>query len=80
MALEVQEVLYLWREAERVLDQLPPGAPERTLVSAEVVNLRRTYKRLTAESDATATTVADSRTTIESAQRNLAKARERIVR
>ena len=80
MALEVQEVLYLWREAERVLDQLPPGAPERTLVSAEVVILKRTYKRLTAESDATATTVADSRATIEAAQENLARARQRIAR
>jgi len=80
MALEIEEVLALWREAERVLQQLPRGAPERKLVSAEVVNLRRTYRRLTAESRATAETLAESRVTIESAQVTLERARERFER
>jgi hypothetical protein len=78
MALEVEELLSLWREAERVLDQLPPDVPERTLVGAEVVNLRRMYRRLTAEGVATSESLRESRSTIATAQRTLSEARRRL--
>ncbi|HEX5013667.1 MAG TPA: hypothetical protein VFV72_05835 [Candidatus Limnocylindrales bacterium] len=78
MALETEEVLALWREAERILEQLPPGAPERKLVGAEVVKLRRIFKRLTNQRAARSATLPESRSTIESAELTLARARERL--
>jgi hypothetical protein len=47
VAVEVEELLAVWREAERVLEMLPSAAPDRVLVEAEIVDLKRTYRRLT---------------------------------
>ena len=49
MAVEVEEVLALWREAERLLEGLPGEAPERVLVQERVDALKVTYRRLTTE-------------------------------
>jgi hypothetical protein len=78
MALEVEEVLSLWREAERLLDGMPANAPDRTIVSAEVVNLKRIYRRLTADSDATAEILSASHMALESAQATLDSTRRRL--
>ena len=78
MALEVEEVLSLWREAERLLDGMPANAPDRKIVSAEVVNLKRIYRRLTADSDATAEILGASHMALESAQSKLDAARRRL--
>ena len=78
MALEVEEVLSLWREAERLLDGMPVNAPDRTIVSAEVVNLKRIYRRLTADSDATAEILSASHMALESAQATLDSTRRRL--
>ncbi|MFL5726372.1 MAG: hypothetical protein ACJ765_00985 [Chloroflexota bacterium] len=78
MALPIEDVLSLWREAERVLEELPADAPERRVVSAELVNLKRIYKRLTSESDATAETLGQSRVSIEAAHATLARARAHL--
>ena len=80
MALAVQEVLSLWREAERLLDDLPDAAPERKIISAEVVNLKRTYRSLTTRPDVTAEVLAESRETIDAAQQTLDAASRRIGR
>ena len=78
MALAIEEVLSLWREAERLLEVLPADAPEHKVVSAEVVNLKRIYKRLTAESDATAEVLAASHSVLASAHETLAAAMLRL--
>jgi hypothetical protein len=75
MALQIEEVLSLWREAERLLNELPPEAPERKRVSAEVVSLRRMYRRLTEESDVTAHMIGAAHDTIISAKATLVWAR-----
>ena len=47
MALAVAEILEEWRRAERILAVVPPTAPERPVLEADVAALRATYQRLT---------------------------------
>ena len=68
MALHIEEVLSLWREGERLLDELPVDAPERELVSAELLTLKETYKRLTEETDVSAHMIGSARETLDSAK------------
>ena len=65
MALEVEEVLALWRQAERLLDELPARSPERTVVSAEALELKRIYMRLTGGDDVTAHMIGSTQLRIE---------------
>ncbi len=48
MALSVDELLLVWRDAERVLNDLPASAPERPRILRQVARLRRYHARLTA--------------------------------
>ncbi|HEX5013669.1 MAG TPA: hypothetical protein VFV72_05845 [Candidatus Limnocylindrales bacterium] len=75
MALEVEEILSLWREGERLLEELADDAPQRRLVAAEVVELKRIYRRLTNESDVTAHILVQSREAIATAHDAVASAR-----
>ena len=47
MSREVEEVLAVWRELERVRESLPVGSTERTLVSREIRQMKRLYRSLT---------------------------------
>jgi len=49
MALRVEEVLSVWRDAERALNELPASAPERPRILRQVARLRRYHARLTTE-------------------------------
>jgi hypothetical protein len=49
MALRVEEVLSVWRDAERVLNELPASAPERPMIRLQVARLRRYHARLSTE-------------------------------
>lgn len=49
MALRVEEVLSVWRDAERVLNDMPASAPERPNILRQVARLRRYHARLTTE-------------------------------
>jgi hypothetical protein len=49
MAVEVEDVLAVWREAERALESLPEEAPERPIIQIQVARLRRLYLRMTNE-------------------------------
>jgi hypothetical protein len=80
MALQIEEVLSLWREAERLLDELPAEAPEREVVSAEVVRLRRMYKRLTDESDVSAHMIGAAQDTMAKAKSTFDQARAALER
>lgn len=67
MALAVGEILALLREDERLLETMPLDAPERKVVAAEVVALKRMFKRLTEARDDASERLAASRETIDAA-------------
>ena len=79
MAVSVDEVLAVWRAAERALADLPPDSPERPVVQLQVIRLQRIYARLTTLSaPATWNVLESTRETIDEAKRVLADADERI--
>ena len=78
MAILLEELLEVWREAERVLDQLPVGAPERNVLLVEVVQLRSMHRRLTDQRlEQTDQLLASSREAIEAARRVIERTRAR---
>jgi thiamine monophosphate kinase len=79
MAVTVEEVLEVWRAAERALNDLPIEAPERPIVRLHVVRLRRLYAQLTTESaPASWQLIQSSRGLIDETRIILAEARIRI--
>jgi hypothetical protein len=79
MAIRVDEVLALWRECERVLEQLPTGSVHRRLVTADELELRRLYRRLTTERIVeTDAVLRAARETIDNARMTLEEARIRL--
>lgn len=77
MALEVGEVLALLREDERMLATMPIDAPERKVVAAEVVALKRMFKRLTEARDDSGERLSSSQQTVDAAWSVLEIARRR---
>ncbi|MFL5686033.1 MAG: hypothetical protein ACJ77D_08270 [Chloroflexota bacterium] len=62
----VEETLETWRDAERLLEQLPPVHPDHESVALAVSSLRETYQNLTAgASERTPAVVTHSRASIE---------------
>ena len=49
MAVKVEDVVAVWREAERALDSLPEEASDRPIIQIQVARLRRLYLRLMSE-------------------------------
>jgi hypothetical protein len=47
MPTAIEEVLSAWREAERLLESLPPLDPDHETVRLMVVRLQETYRTLT---------------------------------
>lgn len=47
MTLAIEEVLAVWRDAERARDALPATHPRRTAIDADITELRAIYARLT---------------------------------
>jgi hypothetical protein len=79
MALEIEEVQAVWREAERALEVLPPDAPERPVILMQVARLRRSYIRLThGAGPASWQLIESTREAIDQTKRALAEARSRI--
>ena len=74
----VGEVLGVWREAERLLDELPPLDPDHETVRLAVHSLQSTYQAVTT-GDATRTpsVVAGSRDTIRDARALLTSVRQK---
>ncbi len=64
----IQDTLTLWRDAERVLDRLPPASRDHETVEMIVVELRDTYTRLTTSRDWSESDLAMSREGIEAAR------------
>lgn len=79
MARALEEVLAVWREAERVLTTLPSDSPERREVEFEVGRLRRLYGRLTDRTiPPTQEHIATSVQAVEQARRRIAQATDRV--
>ena len=78
-AVEIQEVLSLWREAERLSDDLPDEEPLRRLLTSEAFKLRRVYRRMTRDlADGSASVLRSNAEVLESTRRTLAEARSRL--
>jgi hypothetical protein len=71
----IQDTLTLWRDAERVLDHLPPGSPDHETVARLVVHLSSTYARLTTAGDASMAELERSRATVQEARALLRRVR-----
>ncbi|MFL5725286.1 MAG: hypothetical protein ACJ76W_00770 [Chloroflexota bacterium] len=79
MAVRVEEVLAVWRAAERALNELPDEAPELPLIRLQVARLRRCHGRLTDENIPTTWQLLTStHEAISDTRRILAEARGRI--
>ena len=70
----VEDALEAWREAERLLDRLPPLDPDHETVALAVASLRQTYQNLTdGMSERTPVVIAQSRESIERTRSLLAR-------
>jgi hypothetical protein len=78
MSVRMEEVLALWREGERILEQLPRDAPDRPIVEAEVESLRGLYQRLTSKIESSGIALETSRSWIESSRATLERAKLRL--
>jgi hypothetical protein len=78
MALRVEEVLALWREAERVLEDLPEVDPDRGIVCADVVSLRRMYRSLTDTAAGTEAALTQSAALVAESRAILRRVRARL--
>jgi hypothetical protein len=63
----IEEVLARWRELERVQEQLPEDDPKRRAVADGIRQVRDLYRRLTDQSQQTASLLKASQRTIQRA-------------
>ena len=76
----VQDALEAWREAERLLDRLPPLHPDHETVALAVASLRETYRLLTdGASERTPAMISHSRESIDRTRDLLARVRAKRV-
>jgi len=75
MSKAVEEVLSAWRDAERVLESLPPIGRDHEDVALAVGRMRALYRSLTDGSDATYAAIEASRTSVEATRALLAQIR-----
>lgn len=77
----VQEVLAAWRDAERLLGDLPPIGTDHDSVAGVIVSLRTTYARITDESIGTSPIIiAETRETIATSRDLLLQVRSKATR
>lgn len=80
MMLAGEEVLSLVVETEALLEELPEDAPDRVLISVELVNLKRIHRQLTEASDVKADDLASSGDTMADARLLISSARTQLDR
>lgn len=71
----VEELLSVWRDAERLLDTLPPMSPDHEAVRAAVVEVRSAYQRVTGGQPVTDEALAMAATRVRDAERLLGELR-----
>lgn len=75
----VEEVLAAWRDAERLLGDLPPIGTDHDWVARVVASLRTTYARITDESIRTSPMViAETRQTIATSRDLISQVRSNV--
>jgi hypothetical protein len=75
----VEDALKAWREAERLLDRLPPVDPDHESVALAAASLRLTYQKLTdGASERTPAIVAHTRDSIERTRALLVRVRSKL--
>jgi hypothetical protein len=74
----VEELLALWREAERVLEELPLTDPDRVRLVEIATQLRAAYTLLTDGTDLSASRIASTQATMDKAHVLLDAAQGRI--
>ena len=78
MSVPVEEVLSLWRELERVREELPRAATERQLVDEQITAVHELYRRLTEGRASSLELLRTSRQTIDDGFAALARAQNRL--
>jgi hypothetical protein len=76
MPTAIEEVLSAWRDAERLLESLPPLHPDRETVSVMVARLQETYRTLAVLGADTAMTITASVRTVAEARSLLRQVRQ----
>jgi hypothetical protein len=74
----VEEALRVWRDGERLLEELPPLMADRETVRLNVVALRETYQTLTSRSTATSDQIVECADRIESARAMIRRVRGKL--
>ena len=74
----VEKLLALWREAERILDELPMTDPDRVRLVEIATQLRAAYRMLTDGSDLSPSRMAATQATMDRAHTLLDAAEGRI--
>ncbi len=75
MSKAVEEVLSAWRDAERVLDSIPPVGRDHEDVALAVLQLRSAYQSLTVGNDASHAVIRNSHASVEETRNLLARIR-----
>lgn len=63
----IVDTLRLWREAERILNNVPPMNPNHEVIRGWVVELRSMYARVSESADLSADAIAGLRAQLEAA-------------
>lgn len=71
----VAQTLEAWRDAERLLLELPPIDPDHETVQLLVARLRAAYETLTSRSEITAASIAASQASVADARQLVARIR-----
>jgi hypothetical protein len=74
----IAEALAIWREAERLLEELPENHPERKVIQFELVQARAVYRSLTTRQALSRDVIDGSRDTLQQAWKTLERSRDRI--
>ena len=78
MTLAIEEVLAVWRDAERVRDTLPADHPRRAAIDVDIAQLRAIYARMTSLIASSNQDLRLSAAQIDSARETLERVRTRL--
>jgi chromosome segregation ATPase len=74
----VEEALQVWRDGERLLEELPPLTADHETVRLNVAALREAYRTLTGQSSSSKEQIADCQRQIASAHETIRHVREKL--
>lgn len=74
----VEEALQLWRDGERLLEELPPLNADHETVSLHIAALRAMYQSLTSQSATTKEQIAECERQLAAASATLRSVREKL--